>query len=190
MILSDRDILARFGEQNPKRRLRVEPLQDPLQAVQAASVDVRLGSHFLVYQADPTVFGEAIAAKVWVQPGDEFWIVPGTFVLATTVERISMPFDLVARIEGKSSVGRLGVIVHATAGFIDPGFGYEEPSEITLEMSCVFPVPVRLTAGMYVAQIAFEQMTSAALRPYGKARGSHYHAQRGPVPSWLNGGGS
>ena len=117
-----------------------------------------------------------------VAEGEGFILHPGEFALGSTVERVAIPNDLVARVDGRSSVGRLAVVVHATAGFIDPGF----VGEITLELSNIGRIPVRLYPGMRIAQIVFQTMTSAAERPYGAARGSHYLDQQGPQASRIS----
>lgn len=184
MILSDRDIrerLARAGD------LQIGPLGDPALQLQPASVDLRLGREFLVYHAarvscldpqDPDSIAAAMDSVV-VAAGAAFVLHPGEFALGTTQERVRMPHDLVGMVDGRSSIGRLAVVVHATAGFIDPGF----EGQITLELSNIGAIPVKLYPGMRIAQIALHLMTSAAERPYGLERGSHYHLQSGPQPS-------
>jgi len=183
MILSDRDILARLA----KGDLVVDPLDDPDVQVQPASIDLRLGHEFLVFRhphipfIDPKV-GNApdYTERLAIAEGDSFILHPGEFVLGTTYERVVIPADLVAKVEGRSSLGRLAVVVHATAGFVDPGF----EGHITLELSNLGRVPVALHPKMRVSQIALHQMTSAAARPYGHpSRGSKYQGQRGPVAS-------
>src|SRR6478735_3217561 len=119
---------------------------------------------------------------VTVPAGGGFVFDPGEFVLGSTVERVAIPHDLVARVDGRSSVGRLAIVVHATAGFIDPGF----EGEITLELSNIGRIPVRLYPGMRIAQIVFQTMTSPAERPYGAARGSKYQGQSGPQASRIS----
>jgi dCTP deaminase len=104
---------------------------------------------------------------------------PGEFALGTTEERVKMPADLVGVVDGRSSIGRLAVVVHATAGFIDPGF----EGQITLELSNIGSIPVKLYPGMRIAQISLHEMSSPAERPYGAARGSQYNNQSGPQPS-------
>ena len=111
--------------------------------------------------------------------GEPFVLHPGEFALGSTMEKVSIPPDLVARLEGRSSIGRIAVVVHATAGFVDPGF----EGQITLELSNLGRCAVKLYPGMRISQIVFHQMTSAAERPYGPARGSKYHGQQGPIPS-------
>jgi dCTP deaminase len=112
--------------------------------------------------------------------GDRAFILhPGEFALGTTEERVRMPADLVGVVDGRSSIGRLAVVVHATAGFIDPGF----EGQITLELSNIGSIPVKLYPGMRIAQIVLHVMSSPAERPYGEARGSQYSNQTGPQPS-------
>ena len=183
MILSDRDIRARLAAGD----LRIAPIADHALQIQPASVDLRLGHEFLFYVAkrdqclDPRV-PESIEAqleRVSVADGDALVLQPGEFSLGTTIEEVGLPNDLVARVDGRSSVGRLAVVVHATAGFIDPGF----VGQVTLELSNMGPLPVRLYPGMRIAQVAFYPLSSPAERPYGHQRGSHYQGQRGPQPS-------
>ena len=183
MILSDRDILARLK----KGDLVIDPLDDPDLQVQPASIDLRLGHEFLVFRhphipyIDPRAGTTAdYTEKLEIKEGETFVLHPGEFVLGTTYERVKIPADLVAKVEGRSSLGRLAVVVHATAGFVDPSF----EGHITLELSNLGRVPVALHPKMRVSQIALHQMTSAADRPYGHpSRGSKYQGQRGPVAS-------
>jgi dCTP deaminase len=183
MILSDADILARLEEGS----LVIDPLDDVDQQVQPASVDLRLGAEFLEFQRTniscihPTrerEVSEYIAETV-VDDGDEFILHPGDFVLGTTKERIEMPHDLVANVEGRSSLGRLAVVVHATAGFVDPGYR----GQVTLELSNLGTAPVALTPGMRVSQLVFTELSTPADRPYGADRGSKYQDQEGPQAS-------
>jgi dCTP deaminase len=118
---------------------------------------------------------------VSVPPGRAFVLHPGEFVLATTVESIGLPDDLVARVEGKSSLGRLGLLIHATAGFVDPGW---PQGQITLELSNVATLPIKLWPGMKIGQLCILRLTSPAEHPYGSSQvGSKYQGQRGPTPS-------
>jgi dCTP deaminase len=180
MILSDREIRARLA----KGDLRVGPLADPELQIQPASIDLRLGAEFLVYQParvaclDPRDPATLVAAteKIVVAEEAAFVLHPGQFALGTTVEEVALPSDLVAVVDGRSSIGRMAVVVHATAGFIDPGF----QGQITLELSNIGPIPVRLYPGMRVAQLVLHEMTSPAERPYGPDRGSRYQGQKGP----------
>lgn len=186
MILSDRDILARLA----KGDLVVDPLDDPDVQVQPASIDLRLGHEFLVFRHPHIPYLDTQGAdlgeyteKITLQPGATFILHPGEFALGTTLERVKIPPDLVAKVEGRSSLGRLALIVHATAGFVDPGF----EGHITLELSNLGRVPVALHPGMRVSQIALHQMTGPADRPYGHpTRRSKYQGQRGPVASRIS----
>lgn len=183
VILSDRDILARLK----KGDLVVDPLDDPDLQVQPASIDLRLGHEFLVFRHPHIPFIDPRSGnlgdyteKLSIPEGETFVLHPGEFVLGTIYERVVIPADLVAKVEGRSSLGRLAVVVHATAGFVDPGF----EGHITLELSNLGRVPVALHPKMRVSQIALHQMTGPAERPYGHpSRGSKYQGQRGPVAS-------
>jgi dCTP deaminase len=183
MILSDTDLLARLRDGD----LVVEPLDDVDLQVQPASVDVRLGREFLEFQRTniPCIHPnseqevEEYVTETVVDEGEEFVLHPGDFVLGTTKERVEVPPDLVAQVEGRSSLGRLAVVVHATAGFVDPGYR----GQITLELSNLGTAPVALTPGMRISQIVFTELKSPATRPYGTDRGSKYQDQRGPQAS-------
>ncbi|HVM00822.1 MAG TPA: dCTP deaminase [Egibacteraceae bacterium] len=180
MILSDRSIREAIAA----GRITVEPLSD--NAIQPSSVDVRLDDRFRVFhnhrhpyidvrQAMPDLTEE-------VKAGEDapFILHPGEFVLAATFERIVLADDIVARIEGKSSLGRLGLLTHATAGFVDPGWD----GWLTLELSNVSTLPIALYPGMKIGQIAFFELSTPADRPYGSdALGSKYQGQRGPTAS-------
>jgi len=173
MILSDRELRRRLQDGS----IRVEPLLDLETQLQPASIDLRLGHAFQRMRKA----GAFPVSIVEIAQGDDFVLQPGELALGSTLERIAVPTDLVARVEGRSSVGRLGVLVHATAGFIDPGF----EGEITLELANLGPTAVRLRPEERVCQIVFQTMTSPAERPYGPERGSKYHGQLGPTPSRL-----
>jgi dCTP deaminase len=183
VILSDRQIRERLERGD----LVIDPLDDPDLQVQPASVDLRLGPRFVVYKLphvpviDPrqTETLESYTSGLEIKEGEPFVLHPGEFVLGSTIERVTIPTDLVARVEGRSSFGRLAVVVHATAGFIDPGF----EGQITLELSNLGRCAVLLYPGTRISQIVFHTMTSAAERPYGHARGSKYQGQSGPVMS-------
>jgi dCTP deaminase len=183
MILSDTDILDRLHEGS----LVIDPLDDVDQQVQPASVDLRLGSAFLEFQRTniscihPTQESEVseYISETVVEDGEEFILHPGDFVLGTTKERVEIPRDLVANVEGRSSLGRLAVVVHATAGFVDPGYR----GQVTLELSNLGTAPVALTPGMRVSQLVFTELSSPADRPYGADRGSKYQDQDGPQAS-------
>ena len=186
MILSDRSL----REQLDAGRIVIEPLDEAL--IQPSSIDVRISHLFRVFRnhtagvidvkQDQTAMTELIEMPIDdVGVGDEpFMLHPGEFVLGSTLERIAVPDDLVGRVEGKSSLGRLGLLIHSTAGFIDAGFD----GHITLELANVASLPITLYPGMKIGQVSFMQMTTAADRPYGQgAKGSKYQGQRGPTPS-------
>jgi dCTP deaminase len=185
MLLSDRDIRAEV--QNG--RVRVEPYEETM--VQPSSIDVRLDRFFRVFEnhkysvIDPSVEQSELTREVEVGPKEFFILHPGEFVLASTYEIISLPDDLAGRLEGKSSLGRLGLLTHSTAGFIDPGFS----GHITLELSNVANLPVKLFPGMKIGQLCLIKLSSPAEHPYGSALyGSRYQGQRGPTASrsWMN----
>jgi dCTP deaminase len=185
MILSDADILARLAEGD----LVIEPLADVDTQVQPASVDLRLGSEFLEFRRtnipcihpDEASEVDDYVRETHVAEGEEFVLHPGDFVLGTTRERVAIPPDLVAHVEGRSSLGRLAVVVHATAGLADPGY----EGQITLELSNLGNAPVALTPGMRISQLTFTELTSPAERPYGEERGSKYQGQDGPQASLI-----
>jgi len=185
VILSDRTIRAEIAA----GRIVVDPF-DP-EMVQPSSIDVRLDDRFLVFRShtrpvidvkeDLTDLTEMVRATD-AQP---FILHPGEFVLGSTAERVALPDDIVGRIEGKSSLGRLGLLIHTTAGFVDAGFaGY-----LTLELSNVATLPITLYPGMKIGQISFLRMDGPAEHPYGSGGlGSKYAGQEGPTPSqyWKN----
>ncbi len=184
MILSDRDIKQAIAS----GRVTIENGQDPLH-IHASSLDLRLGGTFKLYEhsrfalLDPK-HPETFAGntRLVVVPEDEPFIVqPGEFVLGVTMETITVPDDLVVRVEGRSSLGRLGIIIHSTAGFVDPGFH----GTITLEISNLNRLPVALYPGMRVCQLAFEMMSSPAETPYNMKLGSKYQGQVLPEESRL-----
>lgn len=180
MLLSDRDLHEAITD----GRLGVTPYNTEM--LQPASIDVRLDRDFLVFEnhryahIDPAVEQADLTRLVRVEGGDPFVLHPGEFVLASTFELVSLPDDLAARLEGKSSLGRLGLVTHSTAGFIDPGF----EGHVTLELSNAATLPMLLWPGMKIGQLAIERMTGPAEHPYGSAvRGSRYQGQRGPTAS-------
>lgn len=180
VLLSDRDIRSAVDS----GALGIEPF-DPAN-IQPSSVDVRMDKFFRVFNnskythIDPKLQQDELTSLVEVSEGESFVLHPGEFVLASTLEKFTLPTDLAGRLEGKSSLGRLGLLTHSTAGFIDPGFsGY-----ITLELSNVANLPMTLWPGMKVGQLALFTMSSPAETPYGTgALGSKYQGQRGPTPS-------
>ncbi|MEY2841691.1 MAG: hypothetical protein RLY74_832 [Actinomycetota bacterium] len=185
MLLSDRDIAAEIKG----GRVVVEPFEAKM--IQPSSVDVRLDRFFRVFEnhryevIDPSIEQSELTREVAVAPNEFFILHPGEFVLASTYEVITLPDDIAGRLEGKSSLGRLGLLTHSTAGFIDPGFS----GHITLELSNVANLPVKLYPGMKIGQLCLIKLSSPAEHPYGSAiYGSRYQGQRGPTPSksWLN----
>ncbi len=186
MILSDRTL----REQLAAGRIVIDPLDESL--IQPSSIDVRISNLFRVFRnhtapvidvkLDQTEMTELIEMPVdELGVGAEpFMLHPGEFVLGSTLERVAVPEDLVARVEGKSSLGRLGLLIHSTAGFVDAGFD----GHITLELANVASLPITLYPGMKIGQVSFMHMTTPAEHPYGKgAQGSKYQGQRGPTPS-------
>ena len=185
MLLSDRDIAAEIDA----GRVKVEPFEPKM--IQPSSVDVRLDRFFRVFEnhkysvIDPSIEQSELTREVAVTGGEHFILHPGEFVLASTYEVITLPDDIAGRLEGKSSLGRIGLLTHSTAGFIDPGFS----GHITLELSNVANLPVKLFPGMKIGQLCLIKLSSPAQHPYGSAvYGSRYQGQRGPTPSksWLN----
>jgi len=187
MILSDADILRRLEAGD----LVVEPLDDPDLQVQPASVDLRLGRQFLEFQhanipcIHPNSEREVdeYVEETVVEEDGEYILHPGDFVLGTTYERVEIPPDLIAHVEGRSSLGRLAIVVHATAGLADPGY----KGQITLELSNLGTAPVALTPGMRISQLTFTELKTPAERPYGEERGSKYQGQSGPQASKIQG---
>ncbi|MDG5775822.1 dCTP deaminase [Haloarculaceae archaeon H-GB2-1] len=187
MILSDADILRRLEEGD----LVVEPLDDPDIQIQPASVDLRLGREFLEFQhanipcIHPNSQQEVseYVEETHVEEDGEYILHPGDFVLGTTYERVEIPADLIAHVEGRSSLGRLAIVVHATAGLCDPGY----QGQITLELSNLGTAPVALTPGMRISQLTFTELKTPAERPYGAERGSKYQGQKGPQASKIQG---
>ena len=154
--------------------------------VQPSSVDVRLDRYFRLFDnhkypvIDPAQEQPDLTRLVEVDKDESFVLHPGEFVLGSTYEQVTLPDDIAARVEGKSSLGRLGLLTHATAGFVDPGFN----GHVTLELSNVATLPILLWPGMKIGQMCFFRLSSPAEHPYGAAvYGSRYQGQRGPTPS-------
>ena len=180
MILSDRSL----REQIAAGRIIVDPLDES--CIQPSSIDVKVSNLFRVFRnhtagvIDVKTDTTGLTELVEIPADGVFMLHPGEFVLGSTLERVGVPDDLVGRVEGKSSLGRLGLLIHSTAGFIDAGFD----GHITLELANVASLPITLYPGMKIGQISFLLMTSPAEHPYGKgATGSKYQGQRGPTPS-------
>lgn len=180
MLLSDKDLKAEIA----KGRVNLEPF-DP-KMVQPSSIDVRLDKFFRTFEnhkyahIDPAEDQPELTRLVETPANEPFILHPGEFVLGSTYEVVSLPDDLAGRLEGKSSLGRLGLLTHSTAGFIDPGFS----GHITLELSNVANLPIKLWPGMKIGQLCIFQLSSPAEHPYGSAvYGSKYQGQRGPTAS-------
>ena len=180
MLLSDRDI----REAIESGRVSLEPY-DPAM-VQPSSIDVRLDRFFRVFEnhryphIDPAVEQPDLTRLVEPEGDDPFILHPGEFALGSTYEVVSLPDDIASRLEGKSTLGRLGLLTHSTAGFIDPGFS----GHVTLELSNVATLPIKLWPGMKIGQLCLFRLSSPAEHPYGSAvYGSRYQGQRGPTPS-------
>ena len=180
MLLSDRDIRSEINA----GRVAVEPFEEAM--IQPSSVDVRLDKFFRVFEnhkysvIDPSIEQAELTREVIAEGDEAFILHPGEFVLASTYEVITLPDDIAGRLEGKSSLGRLGLLTHSTAGFIDPGFS----GHITLELSNVANLPVKLYPGMKIGQLCLIKLSSPAEHPYGSAiYASRYQGQRGPTPS-------
>ena len=185
MLLSDRDIRAELAS----GRVVLDPF-DP-QMVQPSSVDVRIDKYFRVFEnhryphIDPAIQQPDLTREVEPAGDEPFILHPGEFVLASTYEVITLPDDVAGRLEGKSSLGRLGLLTHSTAGWIDPGFS----GHVTLELSNVATLPIKLWPGMKIGQLCLFRTSSPSEHPYGSTiYGSRYQGQRGPTPSrsWQN----
>jgi dCTP deaminase len=180
MLLSDRDIRSEVD----LGRVGLHPYDASM--IQPSSIDVRLDRMFRVFEnhryphIDPAEEQSELTREVEPVGDEPFILHPGEFVLGSTYELVSLPDDIAARLEGKSSLGRLGLLTHSTAGFIDPGF----TGHVTLELSNVATLPIKLYPGMKIGQLCFFRLTSPSERPYGSAgSGSRYQDQRGPTPS-------
>jgi dCTP deaminase len=180
VLLSDRDIRAEIAA----GRVALDPFDETL--LQPSSVDLRLDRHFRTFNnhaythIDPALQQDDLTRMVEPAPDEAFVLHPGEFVLGSTYEVITLPDDVAGRLEGKSSLGRLGLLTHSTAGFIDPGFS----GHVTLELSNVANLPIRLWPGMKVGQLCLFRLSSPSEHPYGSAvYGSRYQDQRGPTPS-------
>jgi dCTP deaminase len=180
VLLSDRDIKAEISA----GRVQMDPYDEAM--IQPSSIDVRLDRWFRVFEnhkyphIDPSIEQEDLTRLVETEGDEPFILHPGEFVLGSTYEVVSLPEDVAGRLEGKSSLGRLGLLTHSTAGFIDPGFS----GHVTLELSNVATLPITLYPGMKIGQLCLFRLSSPAEHPYGsKKYGSRYQGQRGPTPS-------
>lgn len=180
MLLSDRDLRAEIDA----GRIVLDPFDETM--IQPSSIDVRLDRFFRLFDnhkypvIDPSQDQPELTRLVETDGDEPFMLHPGEFVLASTYEQVTLPDDVAARLEGKSSLGRLGLLTHSTAGFIDPGF----TGHVTLELSNVATLPITLWPGMKIGQMCFFRLSSPASQPYGSATfGSRYQGQRGPTAS-------
>lgn len=180
MILSDRDIRKAIGD----GRIGIDPFDEA--DLQPSSLDLHVDRYFRTFHnhryqvIDVRREMEDLTEPVEVEPDEAFILHPGEFVLGSTLELVRLPADLMGRLEGKSSLGRLGLLIHSTAGVVDPGF----EGHLTLELSNVANLPITIYPGMKIGQISFFEMSSPADDPYGSTRaGSKYQGQRGPTPS-------
>jgi len=180
VILSDHSI----GEALAAGRISIDPIGED--AIQPASLDIRLDRQFRVFRAHRRAYIDvresidALTAVEEVADDEPFVLHPGEFVLGSTLERVRLGVDIVARVEGKSSLGRLGLLVHATAGYVDPGWD----GHLTMELSNVSTLPIRLYYGMKIGQLSFADLSTPADRPYGSpGRTSRYQGQTGPTSS-------
>ncbi len=180
VLLSDRDIRAEINAE----RIRLDPYDEAM--IQPASIDVRIDKYFRLFDnhrypfIDPAADQPDLTRLIEVERGESFVLHPNEFVLASTYESVSLPDDVSARLEGKSSLGRLGLLTHSTAGFIDPGFS----GHVTLELSNMATLPITLWPGMKIGQLCFFRLSSPSEHPYGSEKyGSRYQGQRGPTAS-------
>ncbi|WP_026553469.1 dCTP deaminase [Arthrobacter sp. H20] len=180
MLISDRDIRTEIDRQ----RIVLDPYDEAM--VQPSSVDVRIDRYFRLFDnhkyahIDPAEDQPELTRLVEVDPDEPFILHPGEFVLGSTYETVTLADDIAARLEGKSSLGRLGLLTHSTAGFIDPGFS----GHVTLELSNMATLPIKLWPGSKIGQLCFFRLTSPSEHPYGSGPyGNRYQGQRGPTAS-------
>ncbi|MBO0908505.1 dCTP deaminase [Arthrobacter sunyaminii] len=180
MLISDRDIRTEIAD----KRIVLDPYDPSM--VQPSSVDVRIDRFFRLFDnhkyahIDPSLDQPDLTRLVEVDPDESFILHPGEFVLGSTYETVTLPDDIAARLEGKSSLGRLGLLTHSTAGFIDPGFS----GHVTLELSNMATLPIKLWPGSKIGQLCFFRLTSPAEYAYGSGQyGNRYQGQRGPTAS-------
>jgi dCTP deaminase len=180
MIFSDRTI----KEAVTAGRIVIDPYDEGM--VQPSSIDLRCADSFRVFEnhrysvIDPKSDQPQLTKGVTASVEEPFILHPGEFVLGSTLEVVGLADDIVARLEGKSSLGRIGLLIHSTAGFIDPGFR----GQVTLELSNVANLPIAIYPGMKIGQVSFYQLSTPAEHPYGSAgAGSKYQGQTGPTPS-------
>jgi dCTP deaminase len=186
MILSDRDIKKALSD----GRIRIYPEPDLSTQLGSCSIDLRLGGNFRVFEhskkpyIDPAKrdYSNEITSEIVVNRGEQFIMQPGDFVLAVTLERVSLPADLMGRLEGRSSLGRLGIVVHSTASVFDPGWD----GKCVLELGNLGRMAVALTVGMRICAMTFEELSSAAEVPYNKRKSAKYRIQDGPAESRIH----
>ncbi|HSM00974.1 MAG TPA: dCTP deaminase [Acidimicrobiia bacterium] len=183
MILSDVSIRAAIEV----GRIEIDPFDPSM--VQPSSIDVRVDRYFRVFEnhrypyIDPKQPQPDLTTEVVTEMDVPFVLHPGQFVLGSTLEVVGLGDDIVARLEGKSSLGRLGLLIHSTAGFVDPGF----EGHLTLELSNVANLPIAIYPAMKIGQLSFYDLTTPAENPYGsRTAGSKYQGQRGPTPSRIH----
>lgn len=178
MHLADTDILKRLEEGS----IVIDPLENPDLQIQPASVDVTLGTEFLKFNPRNVTSinpldnnPEEYMERIEITDDEPFVVHPGDFVLATTKEWVEIPDDIISFVDGRSTLGRLGIVIHATAGLLDPGWN----GNVTLEISNLGQIPVELTPGMRIGQLTFTELKNPSDRPYGAERGSKYQNQTG-----------
>ncbi len=183
MILSDRDIKKAIVS----GRIKISPKPDLKTQLGSCSIDLRLGKQFRIFNhskfafidpASPKLSSEMMT-KISLSPGEPFILQPRDFVLATTIETITLPDDLIGRLEGRSSLGRLGIVVHSTASIFDPGWN----GVVVMELGNLGRMPVALHPGMRICSMTFEELTSPALVPYYKKKSAKYAGQKTPQAS-------
>lgn len=186
MVLSDRDIKKALVS----ARIKISPVPDLMTQLGSCSIDLRLGNTFRVFEhsknpyIDPSKkdYSNEITQEIVVKTGEQFIMQPGDFVLAVTLERVSLPTDLMGRLEGRSSLGRLGIVVHSTASIFDPGWD----GKCVLELGNLGRMAVALTVGMRICAMTFEELSSKADVPYGKKKNAKYVIQNGPEESRIH----
>ena len=186
MVLSDRDIKKALKD----GRIKIKPAPSLATQLGSCSLDLRLGNAFRLFNHSKIAYldpldaaknGRNATKEVRVKIGDPFIIQPGEFVLATTIEHVELADDLLGRLEGRSSLGRLGIIVHSTAAVFDPGWR----GKVVMEMGNLGRMPVALYPGMRICSLTFEEVSSKVETPYWKKKGAKYVGQKGPEPSKL-----
>ncbi len=186
MVLSDRDIINALKS----RRIKISPTPDLKSQLGSCSIDLRLGDTFRVFEhsrnayIDPTKkdYAKEITREVKVKNGENFVMQPGDFVLAVTLENVKIPSNLMGRLEGRSSLGRLGIVVHSTASIFDPGWD----GKPVLELGNLGRMAVSLTPGMRICAMTFEELTSPADVPYNNKKKAKYIGQKGPDESRIH----